>query len=119
MEKTTDDDISVSELVDKIERLKDRLLDDMEEFKDKIDDFHVVIQNSPCNGLNRLITAGFVPGAKFVYEGRLNITFVGYTDFLRLEFKGQENRSYYVEMDSTLKRLDLFKKVEDKGDAES
>ncbi len=105
-------DISI--FVDRVEQAKSSLISYMDEFRERLDDCYDFFHNAPCDDLNRLITAGFVPGAKFVFDGKLNITFVGYTEFLRMDFFDEkENRHIYVDVDATAKRIEIFKKVED------
>lgn len=58
--------------------------------------------------------AGFVPGVKFIFDGKMPITFIGYTEFLRMEFLDEKkDRHMYVDIKPTAERIEMFKKVED------
>ena len=110
----SDNSTDISTIVDRLEQVKESLISYMDEFKARLDDCYDMLHNAPNDDLNRLITAGFVPGAKFVFDGKMNLTFVGYTEFLRLDFFDEkEKRHIYADVDATAKRIELFKKVED------
>jgi len=110
----SDNNIDFSKFVDRIEETKSLLISYMDEFRERLDDCYDLLHNAPCNSLNRLITAGFVPGARFIFDGKFSITFVGYTEFLRIDFLDEkEKRHIYADVKPTAERIDMFKKVED------
>ena len=109
----SDNNTDISVFVDRVEQAKSSLISYMDEFKERLDDCYDFLHNAPCGDLNKLITAGFVPGAKFIYDGRLPITFVGYTEFFRMDFLDEkENRQIYADIKPTAERIEMFKKVE-------
>ena len=96
----TEPNTDISEHVARIEKIKDLLVSNMEEFKEKMDDFYRLVHDFPHDEFSQLITVGFVSGAKFAF-GDLNLRLVGYTKLL------------IAELEAIAKRIDSFKKVED------
>lgn len=116
----TEPNTDISACVDRLEQVKESLISYMDEFRERLDDCYDLLHNAPCNSLNRLITAGFVPGARFIFDGKLSITFVGYTEFLRMDFLDEkEKRHIFTDVKPTAERIDMFKKVEDQTNHET
>ena len=110
----SDNSTDISTIVDRLEQVKESLISYMDEFNARLDDCYDMLHNAPCDDLNRLITAGFVPGVKFIFDGKMPITFIGYTEFLRMEFLDEKkDRHMYVDIKPTAERIEMFKKVED------
>ena len=101
-----------SVMLDRLEEIKSSLIGYMDDFKEKLDDCYDMMHNSPCDVLNRLISSGFVPGARYVYEN-IPLTFIGYTELLSMDFQDERNGShYYVDISATSNRLEKFAKRE-------
>ncbi|MBP5639942.1 MAG: hypothetical protein J6X55_10720 [Victivallales bacterium] len=110
----SDNNTDISVCIDRIEEIKNSLVSYMNVFQARLNDCYDMLHNAPNDDLNRLITAGFVPGARFIFDGELFITFVGYTEFLRMDFLDEKKRHIYTDVKPTAERIDRFKKVEDK-----
>lgn len=96
-------------------QIRDNICDfinDLNELLDRFDEAESALGEVPNDDLNKLITWGFVPGAKaqLTLDGKATAyTFVGYCDCNRMQFRSEDDgREIYGRIKSTAATLDKW-----------
>lgn len=111
-----------------IEQLKDdfdtqcrRVYDRICDFKEELDMFLDKLQNTldrlyetPDDALNKVVSFGFVPGAKFRIDqkdGVKEYTFVGYDNYEHMTFQASDGKRIGATITFVAKSLDRFELI--------
>lgn len=106
----------MSELNDLKEKIEEALSDfqnGVSQIEEIVDRYGRILGTTQCKELNELISFGFVPNAKFVFDDKELFTFLGYTESLGMQFKNKDGDIISSSLSATFKNMARFKKVEE------
>lgn len=105
----------MSELNDLKEKLEEALSDfqnGVSQIENIVERYYSMLGTEPCKELNDLISFGFVPNAKFVFDDKETFTFIGYTEGLGMQFRNKEGSIISCPLSATFKNKARFKRME-------